>query len=295
MTIIRSFAVGAGDTYYIRHGSDNFSIIDCNLAEENRQVIVDEILSESKNKNVVRVISTHPDEDHIHGLEYLDERLGILNFYCVKNAATKEIVTDDFLRYCQLRDSDKAFHIYAGCSRRWMNTASEGGRGSAGINILWPVTSNPRYKEELRKAERGESFNNISAVIKYSLQNGVTALWMGDLETEFMEAIQDEVDWPQVDILFSPHHGRKSGKLPKAVSEALSPKLMVIGEAPSDFLNYPPDQDKLTQNTAGDIIFQCETSKVHIYVSNPNYSVDFLDNKYMSDYENYIGTLNLTP
>ncbi len=292
MTIIKSFAVGLGDTYYIRHVSDNFSIIDCNLYDKNRRGIVDEILAERKNKNVTRFISTHPDEDHLHGLEYLDERLGIRNFYCVKNNATKKVETDDFIRYCQLRDSDKAFYIYAGCSRRWMNESDEE-RGSAGINILWPVTSNLRYKDALKEAERGESFNNISAVIKYSLKDGVTALWMGDLETEFMEAIKDEVMWPQVDVLFAPHHGRNSGKLPKKISEALSPKLMIIGEAASELLNYPTDQDTLTQNTAGDITFQCVTSKVHIYVSNANYSVDFLEDEDMSDYDNYIGTLNL--
>ena len=31
MPIVKTFSVGDGDTFYIQHGSDNFSIIDCNL------------------------------------------------------------------------------------------------------------------------------------------------------------------------------------------------------------------------------------------------------------------------
>lgn len=55
----------------------------------------------------------------------------------------------------------------------------------SGISILWPVTSNEDYKTELSNAKDGESPNNISPIIKYSLNNGVTVLWFGDLENTF--------------------------------------------------------------------------------------------------------------
>ena len=64
------------------------------LACSNKQKITDEIISESNNKDITRFISTHPDEDHIHGLKYLDDKIGILNFYCVKNEATKSDETE---------------------------------------------------------------------------------------------------------------------------------------------------------------------------------------------------------
>ena len=85
MTKIKSLAVGNGDMFYIRHMSDNFTIIDSSLSDDNKKTIVDEIISESKNKGVTRFISTHPDHDHIMGLDYLDDKIGLLNFYCVKN------------------------------------------------------------------------------------------------------------------------------------------------------------------------------------------------------------------
>lgn len=293
MSTIKSFSVGNGDTFYIRHNSDNFSIIDCHLSEENQVDIVKDIKHAHLLKGVTRFISTHPDQDHIQGLKYLDDNIDIRNFYCIENEVTKEEETDDFKHYCELRDSDKAFHIKKGCFRRWMNRTSDE-RGSAGINILWPDTENEYFKEVLEAAEDGESPNNTSAIIKYSLENGVTALWMGDLETEFMENIEDDVDWPEVDILFAPHHGRDSGKVPESILKKMNPKIIVIGEAPAENLNYYGDYNTICQNSAGDITFDCVTEQVHVFVSDPEYSVDFLDDE--DDIEGddyYIGTLNL--
>ena len=295
MSIIKS--ISDGDMFYIKHGSSNFTIIDCNMDDTNRQKITDEIISESSDKDITRFISTHPDEDHIHGLKYLDDKIGILNFYCVKNEATKSDETDDFKKYCELRDSDKkAFYIYEGCSRRWMNQNDEEKKyGSSGINILWPITDNEDYKAELLNAKEGKSPNNISPIIKYSLSNGVTVLWFGDLENSFMEKIKDTVELPKADIIFAPHHGRSSGKIPKEWMESISPKIVIIGEAPSEKINYLSNYNTITQNTAGDIILDCESGIVDIYVSNENYSVKFLKNNKKSNAygATYIGTLNV--
>lgn len=104
MSIIKSFSVGEGDMFYIDHNSDNFSIIDCCMDDSNKEVITQEIRDKSSKKGIVRFISTHPDEDHLQGLKYLDEQLGIVNFYCVKNSAVKADETEDFKHYCTLRD-----------------------------------------------------------------------------------------------------------------------------------------------------------------------------------------------
>ncbi|MFU0783640.1 MAG: Lactamase-B domain-containing protein [Thermoanaerobacterium thermosaccharolyticum] len=201
MTIIKSFSVGNGDMFYIQHVSDNFSIIDCCLSDKNREEIVNEILNKAKSKNIIRFISTHPDDDHIRGLKYLDNQLGILNFYCVKNEAIKTDETDDFIRYCELRDdSQKAFYLEKGCRRKWMNMGDDE-RGSAGINILCPITNNEEFKDALKQAKEGRNTNNISPIIEYSLEDGVRAIWMGDLEENFLVKIEDELDLPNADIV----------------------------------------------------------------------------------------------
>lgn len=293
MTIIKSFSVGEGDMFYIKHETDNFSIIDCHLLEENRDKIVEEILEESKYKNITRFISTHPDEDHIHGLEYLDYMINIRNFYCVKNQATKAEETDDFKKYCELRDSSKiAFYIKKGCTRKWMNESGNG-RNHSGIHILWPDLENTDFKEELEKVKKGSSPNNISPIIKYIRKNGATVMWMGDIKYDFLEKIKDKLKLTKIDILFAPHHGRNTGKIPKEILDILNPKIVIIGEAPSEDLNYYKDFKAITQNSAGDITFECVDNKVHIYVSKEGYKVDFLDKENVSGSDYYIGTLNL--
>lgn len=280
--------------FYIRHGSDNFTMIDCMLPTDEtwRASIVDELIAESVGKTIRRLISTHPDQDHVRGIEYLDSRLDVLNFYCVKNEATKDDPSPDFEYYCQLRDGPKAFYIYKGCTRLWMNQGNEE-RGQAGIDILWPDTSNEDFRLELAMAALGLSPNNTSAIIKYSLQDGMTALWMGDLETEFMEKIDGEVDLPDVDVLFAPHHGRESGRVPNNWLNQMDPTVIVLGEAPSEFLWYYPGWNTISQNLAGDITFDCVTGRVDVYVSSHTYQVDFLYNAYVnSPLGRYIGSFN---
>lgn len=292
MSVIKSFSVGDGDMFYINHNSKNFTIIDCCISEEDKNAIVKELKAESKGKEIVRFISTHPDDDHIRGLTYLHQEMPIVNFYCVKNEATKPDETDDFDEYCTLRDdSDKAFYLFRGCSRRWMNMKSEK-RGSSGLSILWPITNNAKYEEALEEANEGESPNNISPIVKY--KGNATIIWMGDLESDFMEEIKDEITMDTTDILFAPHHGRDSGNVPEDWLESMDPKIVIIGEAPSEDLNYYKGYNTITQNSAGDIILDCNSAKVHIYVSNQDYTVDFLDDEDMPDtHGNYIGTLNL--
>ena len=292
MSIVKSLSVGNGDMFYIKHNTDNFTIIDCKMSEENKQTIVAELKKESAEKGITRFISTHPDDDHICDLTYLHQQMNLLNFYCVKNEATKPDESDDFDQYCALRDDPKrAFYIFKGCTRKWMNQTDEE-RETSGIQILWPDTNTDLHQQALQDAKDGISWNNICPIFSYSLNEGATMLWMGDLETGFMEEIKDSIVLPAVDILFAPHHGRDSGKVPSNWLEEMNPGMIVIGEAPSKHLNYYAGYNTVTQNSAGDITFECVTGKIHTYVSNWTYSVDFLEDDGQGyTHGNYIGTL----
>lgn len=290
MSIVKSLSVGNGDMFYIKHGNDNFSVIDCCINEDNQEKIVREIKEQSKYKGMSRFFSTHPDEDHIQGIGYLNLNWPINNFYCVKNEASKDDETDSFKEYCKLRDSDKAFYAYKGCKRKWLNQ-SDDERGSAGLHILWPDTSNKDFKDELEKVKNDESPNNISMLIRYNCD--ARFLWMGDIETDFIEKVKDEINFEEVDIVFAPHHGRESGKIPSDILKMFNPKIIIIGEAPSKNLNYYSNYNTITQNLAGDITFEVIDNLVNIYVSNVNYSVNFLKDKKKSSFENYIGSLEL--
>lgn len=160
----------------------------------------------------------------------------IANFYVVRNQAIKDFDTPSFERYCSLRDGPKAFYIEKGCRRKWLNQGDQQ-RGPAGIRVLWPDTSNPDFQEALANCEAGEGYNNTSAVIRYQVESGASFMWLGDLETEFMEAIVDDIVLEKTTVVFASHHGRHSGRTPHSWLEQLDPQIIVIGEAPSRHLN----------------------------------------------------------
>jgi beta-lactamase superfamily II metal-dependent hydrolase len=268
-------------------------MIDCNLTEENKKRIVDEMITQAQKKTIQRFISTSPDLDHIKGIQYINQKMGIENFYVVKNKAIKNDENGDFVKYCELRDSTKAFYISRGVSRKWMNRSDEE-RDSSGISILWPIESNPHYITALEKAEKGESPNNISPIFIYSIEESAKVLWMGDLETNFMDLIVDDIELPEAHILIAPHHGRDSGKVPKKFLEQIKPKVIIIGEAPSDHLNYYQGYNTITQNSAWDITMEIDDKKVHFYCSNSAYRVGFLKNEGIGNILGYyLGTLNI--
>lgn len=293
MAVVKSLAVGNGDMFYIQHNSDNFSIIDCNLTADSADDRIAELLRSSKGKGITRFISTHPDQDHFGGIELLDASMPIVNFYVVQNQAIKEDETTSFKHYCKLRDdAGKAYYIFKGCSRKWMNEESDE-RGSSGISVLWPDTSNPDFKDALVACNTGESYNNVSAVIRYALQDGASFMWLGDLETEFMEKITKHIELEKTTIVFASHHGRDSGKIPDSWLEKLDPQIIVIGEAPSRHLNYYTGYTTITQNRAGDISMECVDDKVHFYVSNPDYKHTALSNEHKTTFENYVGSITV--
>lgn len=296
MSVIKSFSIGNGDMFYIKHDTDNFTIIDCNLIEEVKDNILEELDTQRDEKTIQRFITTHPDDDHIHGLKELNDRIEIINFYCVKNNISSDD-SDDFNEYCKLRDGEHAFYIRKGCSRRWMNLLDEE-RGSSGINILWPDTNNQDFKDELEKIESGktDSPNNISPIIKYSLEDGITALWFGDLENDFLDKIKDNLTFSEADVIFAPHHGRRTGKIPKSILDEIKPKLIIIGEAESEYLDYYEGYNTITQNTAKDIVLDCGIREVNIYTTN-DFNHDYLKQKNKKTKwqtgEYYRGTLEL--
>ena len=57
-------------------------------------------------------------------------------------------------------------------------------------------------------------------------------------------------------------------------------------------LDYYSGYNTITQKSVGSIVFDCDDSRVHIYVSNESYSVAFLDNdkKINTSHGHYIGS-----
>ena len=278
MSIVKSFSFPRGDirgdTYYIKHGSDSFTVIDSYLltsseyAENNRQKeIIDEIVNESSGR-IRRFISTHPDHDHIAGIEELFRRWPTENFYAVSNDIPTDKDDVSLTKYIELK-REHNYAIEEGIKRKWLNDGDDD-HGCSGINFYWPVLTNKTFNGALAKVKKGEEVNNICPVFTYSINKGASYMWMGDLLTSMQEEYYNTCKGkiPQEDILFQQHHGRKSGAVPKDLLDAIDPQIIIIGNAPSEHIDYGDSRMTITQNTAGDLLFDNEGEYIHIYSQN---------------------------
>lgn len=306
MSIVKSFSFPdgdiRGDMFYIKHNSSNFTVIDCFLKGGNdkscrKDELIKEVVRESGGGRIRRFISTHPDNDHILGIEELDKKWPIRNFYAVENNVPADRGDASLTKYIELKDN-KNFPIKKGITRCWLNQKDDNNGGS-GIRFLWPDVSNEKYQKALKAVEDGKgNKNDICCVMTYSVEKGARYMWMGDMETGMQQEFYDccKKGIPCIDILFQPHHGRESGAVPPELLKALSPKLIIIGNAPTEHIDYGNPDRTITQNTAGDILFENEIGKVHVYTKNkvsnvPSCLKKFLGKQKLEWY--YCGTLSV--
>lgn len=316
MSIVKSYSFthgdNRGDMFYIQHNSKNFTIIDCYLKEgDDCDCRKEEILSElcdMSGGRIRRFISTHPDNDHIMGLELLDDALNIRNFYAVDNQRPCNADNPSFHRYSQLLEKYN-YAIKAKIERSYLNKKGQlrNGRkiGPSGIHFYWPYIQDQAFQKALKDVNDGHSgscVNNISPVILYSIEKGPKYMWMGDMLSDMQDEFvsycaKKRISIPQVDVLFHPHHGRVTGDVPNRLMKILSPKIIVIGNAPADELNYLDPAITITQNTTGDIIFDNVGKTIQVFSkSNPKkMPVCLKKSSIHKNYEGFIyqGTLSL--
>lgn len=289
MSIVKSFSFPEGDIrgdmFYIKHDSINFTVIDCFLKDgegknARKAEILKEINTESRGK-VHNFISTHPDNDHIAGIKDLDVNWNIENFYAVCNDRPQDKNDADLSYYQKLlrrRDSnyiernfnhDSYYYPYVYDMDNCISSISNS-FNSSGIYFHWPYVANDKFQRARQLVSQGRQINNICPIFTYRVKDGATYMWMGDLETDMQQAYYDacKKQIPKIDILFQPHHGRNSGRVPPDLCEALKPKLIVIGNAPSEHIDYGDPDKTITQNTAGDIWFENDGKEVRIYTKN---------------------------
>lgn len=306
MSVVKSysFPIGdiRGDMFYIKHDTDNFTIIDCYLKDGNdascrKDEILEEIRDLRAQKTINRFISTHPHNDHFLGIEALDDQSEIINFYAVANEHPANADDVSLKKYIELRDN-KNYPIVKGLRRRWIN-GEDTERKSSGISFLWPDVNNKDYKEALKKVKDGTNQNDISCVFVYRI-GSASYMWMGDMETDMQNVFyaNEKDNIKKVDILFHPHHGRKSSAPSKELMDALDPKIIVIGNAPADDLNYDDPDRTITQNRAGDVVFINDGDSIHVYTQNeykdgPKCLVRITGKTDSVIYGHYLGTLNL--
>lgn len=315
MAIIHFLNVLEGDCNIIQHDSGRISVIDVSNAyndedtEEEKRVKASKERAEMRKRtqvpsdkidyrqklnpdnpieylktnigtnNIFRFIITHPDMDHLDGIQDLYSEFDITNTWDTDNNKVIDLNEsfggynkDDWKFYTQLHSGKYTgtkrltYYDYNDCEF-W---------NKDDIKILCPT-------EELVKQanETSGDYHDVSYVLLFTPPKKGGGKWKfilaGDSHDNswnyIVEKYKNEVS--DIDVLFAPHHGRDS-KRDYSFLKALNPTVTLFGNANSNHLAYscyPPT--RITNNQAGYVIMRVSEDEIAFYVKNLEFAKAF--------------------
>jgi competence protein ComEC len=304
MPVIHFLNVGEGDCSIIKHYSDHITVIDVSCADspDALKEEVFTILAKSESgisgnfnqkayptnpisymnacgySSVFRFILTHPDMDHMDGIQNFFGAFSPINFWDTDNEEEKDFDNggsggfkqEDWDFYKTLRDerpdtNPKRLTLYSGAIGQYWNCGEDGKGGGDGLAILAPT------KELVATACDSGDYNDCSYAILYTT-DGHRILFAGDTHDATWDYIlsKHEDDVKDVDILIAPHHGRDSDRDWEFL-DVVNPKLTFFGNADSEHLAYNEWSYRnlpiITNNQAGNIIVATSKAQLDLYVT----------------------------
>lgn len=298
MSQIYFLNVNEGDCTWIQHDSGRNTVIDiCNGNAPYRiQAVVEkyqnfneanyrmkssptnpiQFFEEHGMKRIFRFILTHPDMDHMDGIEKLFRKFSPANFWDTDNNAQKDTdenwkgkyKKEDWEFYQKKHKEKRSNHLMllAGAKGPFYNDGDD----NDGLDILAPT------KELVESANKTRQYNILSYVLLLE-EWGRKIVFSGDSEKQTWDKIlaRESERLENVDILVAPHHGRKSGGNDEYL-KVLNPKLSLLGNAKSQFLDYSSFNNRelrhYTNNEAGNIILNINADGISIYLENAQFA-----------------------
>jgi competence protein ComEC len=230
MLKIHFINVGKGNCTVIDFPSGHLTVIDTdnsrNTDENDLTDPIDFIKKQYPNRDIFRLIITHPDMDHLSGMEEIAENFKIYNFWDTENNKTLTQADldkapyyekEDWKTYQKFRKSTenpKCLNLYRNGNGDYWN--------SDNIKILSPS------KALVKKANDSGKYNHLSYVISINY-NGTKILLGGDATIAAWTEIFEELgkDALKADIFLAPHHG-STYNVNKDVFQHIDPKYVVV-------------------------------------------------------------------
>jgi beta-lactamase superfamily II metal-dependent hydrolase len=230
MLKIHFLNVGKGSCTVIDFPSGHLTVVDTdnsrNTEENDLTDPIDFIKKEYPNRDIFRLIITHPDMDHLSGMEEIAENFKIYNFWDTENNKTLSQADldkapyyekEDWKTYQKFRKSaenPKCLNLYRNSNGDYWN--------SDNIKILSPS------KALVKKANDSGEYNHLSYVISINYK-GTKILLGGDATIAAWDEILEELDKDELkaDIFLAPHHG-STYNVNKEVFKYIDPKYVVV-------------------------------------------------------------------
>jgi beta-lactamase superfamily II metal-dependent hydrolase len=230
MLKIHFINVGKGSCTVIDFPSGHLTVVDTdnsrNTEENDLTDPIDFIKKQYPNRDIFRLIITHPDMDHLSGMEEIAENFKIYNFWDTENNKTFSQADldkapyyekEDWKTYQKFRKSaenPKCLFLYRNSNGDYWN--------SDNIKILSPS------KALVKKANESGIYNHLSYVISINYK-GTKILLGGDATIAAWDEILEELGKEELkaDIFLAPHHGSKYN-VNKEVFKHIDPKHVVV-------------------------------------------------------------------
>lgn len=242
-----------------------------------------------------RFILTHPDMDHMDGIENLFSNISVHNFWdCgirrdppdFKNGSKYKV--EDWNFYANLvngkYDGTKVIKPRAGDKNTFYNQGAENSDDKGDyIHIVAPT------KELIALANNGGDINDASYVIVYHSCAG-KVIFAGDSNDKTWEYILENHESMVKDaaVLFAPHHGRDSDR-DCTFLDVVKPRVSFFGCAPSEHLHYSAyyNRDLLffTNNQCGNIHLYPVDKQIQVFIENKKYATDFTQSNDYNTFE----------
>ena len=229
-------------------------------------------------ESIFRFILTHPDMDHMDGLNALAESFDIINFWDTgvkkdkpdfSGSPYNEKDWDQYINFLAGKNI-KSIKCLAGKRFPFANQKENNGLGGDGLYILAPDEG------LVSEANKNGDVNDASYVLLYRSSGG-RILFMGDAHDKTCDYILDksQKDVVNCSVMIAPHHGRNSGRTFDFLDQ-ISPKFTLFGNAPSEYLAYNEWRKRglpfITSNQAGNIVLECEKDTIKIFVENESFA-----------------------
>lgn len=299
MSRVHFLNVGLGDCIILEHASGRVTMFDiCNGNQPRSDIfeqLVRDVLRQGVRGNfrmcdhgtnpldflrrigatsIFRFVLSHPDCDHIDGLDALCREFTLSNYWDSGVRRTKPDFAgspfreEDWDRHEALRDGTGVTSLVKRAGARFQY-ANEGDDHD-GLYILAPDDG------LVEAAHATGDLNDASYVLLYRSVGG-RVLIPGDAHDKtwafVLETSADDVDG--VPLLIAPHHGRKSGR-DYSFLDDVRPQLTLFGCAPSDALAYDAWNRRglpfVTNNQAGNVTVECSDGQMHVFVENQRFA-----------------------
>jgi competence protein ComEC len=231
--------------------------------------------------DVHRFVLTHPDMDHMDGIEPFFRTFPPVNFWDTDNRkvitefGASRFAKEDWSFYRGLRDrkpetDPKRLALFSGATGPFYNQSDSGQAGGNGLHILAPTA------DILRNAITCDDYNDCSYVLLWLVRtkNGNKKVILGgdshDVSwTHVLSHHRAEVS--NVDLLIAPHHGRDSDRSYDFL-DVLKPKLTFFGVARSEHLGYSAWRSRglevMTNNMGNCFVVDFSDEWGHVYCTN---------------------------